>query len=316
MMAAAAARRAGGLALDGSAIGAAVELACRLEATAPKPGNVSPGRPFADTTYEDFVASAAAIRAPMAAAGARNLGDTIWLSVEATSRTTCANTNLGIVLLLAPLARAAAQLSESSWPPAVGERMRSWRLELRRVLMETTVDDARSAYRAIRLAHPGGLGSAADQDVAREPTVTLLEAMQRASDRDGIAREYATAFETTFQRGVPALLTARGDGLTWNDALIETFLAILVAAPDTHIARRGGEERARHVSALARDALRAGGVRSEGGKQAIAAMDTALRDARNVANPGTSADLTAAAAFVVLLTGEAAADQPATGELL
>ena len=45
-----------------------------------------------------------------------------------------------------------------------------------------------------------------------EPTVTLLEAMRLAAHRDGIAREYATAFETTFEIGAPALEQARATG--------------------------------------------------------------------------------------------------------
>src|SRR4051794_27315435 len=85
----------------------AAQLACLIEASAPKPGNVSPGRHFADARYEDFLASAAAIGEPMAAAGSRPVGATVRLAVEATARWTPSNTNLGIVLLLAPLARAA-----------------------------------------------------------------------------------------------------------------------------------------------------------------------------------------------------------------
>src|SRR5687768_4055615 len=90
-------------------VAAAAQLACLLEVSAPKPGNVSPGRHFADTRYEDFLASAVAIGAPLAGAGTRPLGATIRLAIEATARWTKSNTNLGIVLLLAPLARAAAE---------------------------------------------------------------------------------------------------------------------------------------------------------------------------------------------------------------
>src|SRR5438309_7153481 len=85
----------------------AAQLACLIEASAPKPGNVSPGRHFTDARYEDFLASAAAIGEPMAGAGSRPVGATVRLAVEATARWTSSNTNLGIVLLLAPLARAA-----------------------------------------------------------------------------------------------------------------------------------------------------------------------------------------------------------------
>ena len=168
------------------------------------------------------------------------------------------------------------------------------------MLTQTTVDDARHVYAAIRRAAPGGLGRAAEQDVAGEPDVTLLEAMRLAADRDSVAREYATGFETTFERGAPTLERARRDGLPWGDAIVETFLQLLAHERDTHIVRRTGVEAADRVSALARAALEAGGVRSPEGRQAIETMDAAIRDPRNSNNPGTTADLTAASIFATL----------------
>jgi triphosphoribosyl-dephospho-CoA synthase len=156
-------------------------------------------------------------------------------------------------------------------------------------------------YAAIRRAKPGGLGQSDTQDVAGEPDVTLLDAMRLAADRDGVAREYATDFEVTFDRGAPALARARGDGLSWSDAIVETYLSLLAAGIDTHIVRRTGLAAAEHVSMLAREALTVGGVRTDEGRQAVEAMDLAMRDARNSHNPGTTADLTAAAIFVTLL---------------
>jgi triphosphoribosyl-dephospho-CoA synthase len=277
---------------DNVDVAVAAQLACLLEASAPKPGNVSPGRHFADVRYEDFLASAAAIGGPLAGAGTRPLGATVRLAVEATARWTRTNTNLGIVLLLAPIARAA--LLESAG---------THRDRIRRVLEATTVQDARDVYAAIRCAAPGGLGRVETQDVADEPTMTLLDVMRLAADRDGIAREYATGFEVTFLTAAPAVARARGEGLSWDDAAVETFLTLLAASPDTHVTRRGGAAMAAEVSRHARFALAAGGVRTERGRKAIDDMAGELRDARHRANPGTTADLTAAAIFVVLLEG-------------
>jgi len=292
-----------GVPRDTVAIAGRAQFACVLEASAPKPGNVSPGRPFSDVRYEDFVVSAEAIARPLEGAGRRPLGETILMAVESTAARTRANTNLGIVLLLAPLARAAVRLLDAPTLPARSDRLRNLRAAVGRVLGDTTVEDARHAYRAIRLAQPGGLGNAEEQDVATEPTITLLEAMRLAADRDGIAREWDTTFEMTFERGVPALLNARADGLATSDAIVETYLTLLAGTPDTHIVRRGGDALAQRVSRLAADALAAGGVRSELGRRAIDAMDAALRDPRNLANPGTTADLTAATLFAALLAG-------------
>jgi triphosphoribosyl-dephospho-CoA synthase len=131
--------------------------------------------------------------------------------------------------------------------------------------------------------------------------VTLLDAMRLAADRDGIAREYAEAFEATFEIGAPALERARADGLGWSEAVVETFLTLLAARPDTHIARRGGAALAAQATRLAAGALAEGGVRSAAGLNAIDEMDRVLRDERHHGNPGTTADLTAASIFVCLL---------------
>ncbi len=274
-------------------------MACLIESSAPKPGNVSPGRPFRDVGYEDFLASAVAIGEPLHGAADRPLGATIRMAVEATRRWTPANTNLGIILLLAPLVKAAGTVDAVEAPVGAQALRRS----LERVLSATTVQDARDAYAAIRTAAPAGLDTVPTQDVREEPTVTLLAAMQLAAHRDTIAREYVTAFDITFTIGAPSLARARKDGLTWDDAVVETFLNLLAGTPDTHIARRAGEDVALQVSRAARAALDAGGVRSESGRGAIAALDEALRDPMNARNPGTSADLTCAAIFVALMDG-------------
>lgn len=274
-------------------IAAFAQLACLLEVSAPKPGNVSPGRPFADLSYEDFLTSAVAIGPAFTRVADQAVGETVRQAIDVTACWTKTNTNLGIVLLLAPLARAAVR--------AGGGELRD---SLRGVLHELTVADAREVYAAIRRAKPGGLGRADTQDVASEPDVTLLEAMRLAADRDGIAREYATGFAVTFERGAPTLARARADGLSWSDAIVETYLSLLAHAIDTHIVRRTGVAAAERVSQLARQALEAGGVRSAAGRQAVEDMDRVMRDARNSNNPGTTADLTAAAIFVTLISRE------------
>ena len=136
-------------------IAAFAQLACLLEASAPKPGNVSPGRHFVDLTYEDFLASAVAIAPAFMRVADQGVGETIRQAIDATTCRTRTNTNLGIVLLLAPLARAAAMTA--------GDDLRQ---ALRRVLDGTSLEDARQVYAAIRRARPGGLGRSDTQDVA------------------------------------------------------------------------------------------------------------------------------------------------------
>ncbi|MEO8029396.1 MAG: triphosphoribosyl-dephospho-CoA synthase [Gemmatimonadota bacterium] len=270
-------------------IAAAVELACRLEADAPKPGNVQPGRPFGDMSHRDFVVSGAAIAPVLAHAGDRPLGETILSAVDATRRVTAANTNLGIILLMAPLTKGALASATSL------------RAGVRRVLAATTVADAEQSYAAIRLAGAGGMGSSGTQDLSGAPTVNLLEAMRLAADRDAIAGEYATGFAITFGETLPSLRQARRDGLEWPDAVVESYLAVLAARPDTLIGRKLGAAAAAAVSEQALAVQLAGGVRTGHGRTMIAAFDASLSDPHNSRNPGTTADLVAAGILALLL---------------
>jgi len=273
-------------------VAAAAQLACLLEVSAPKPGNVSPFASFRDATYEDFLASAAAIGPALAAAGERPLGATIRAAVEATARWAPSNTNLGLVLLLTPLARAALTPGGASL-----------RARLAATLAATTVADACDTYAAIRVAAPGGLGRAPDQDVSGTPTATLRDVMALAAERDAIAAEYASDFRTTFELGAPALRAALADRLPWRDAVVEAYLTLLAAAPDTHIARKLGLPAAVNVQQRGRSVLEAGGVRTAVGREALAALDRELRDDANTLNPGATADLTGSGVYVVLLEG-------------
>ncbi|MGE0593550.1 MAG: triphosphoribosyl-dephospho-CoA synthase [Vicinamibacterales bacterium] len=291
-------------------LGTLAQLACLLEVSAPKPGNVSPGRPFRDVTHAHFLASALAVGEAFRDAGAQPVGVTIRRAIAATRRWCPCNTNLGIVLLLAPLARAVATapsggVAETAQPLEAWASHGApwWARAVRRVLEATTVDDARETYAAIRLAAPGGLGRADQEDVADEPGRSLLEVMRLAADRDAVAREYATAYEVTRTRVVPALLAARAVSLTWDDAIVETSLELLAAAPDTHVARRAGQAEAETVRRDAQAVVAAGGVRTEAGRRHLAAFDASLRDPLNRRNPGATADLVTAGLFVVLAHG-------------
>src|SRR5687768_40558 len=85
-------------------IEAAVRAACLLEVTARKVGNVHPLAAFADCDWEAFAASAEAIAPVLGRAPGRPLGETILEAVVATKQRVGRNTNLGMILLLAPLA--------------------------------------------------------------------------------------------------------------------------------------------------------------------------------------------------------------------
>src|SRR3954463_9294833 len=272
------------------AVAGAAQLACVLEASAEKPGNITPRHDFADTSYEDMLRSAIALGPELRRAAQRGVGATVLAAVRATGRVAGANTNLGIALLLAPLARAALDGGDL-------------RAGVEDVLAALTVQDARDAYAAIRLAAPGGLDDPVDHDVRDAPRVTLREAMAAAAARDSIAAEYAHGFPITLGTGRPALDAALAAGLPERDAVVELFLGLLAEGPDTPIARKAGRGAAERVSAGAARALAAGGVRTAGGRAAVAQLDAALRADGNALNPGTTADLVTAVLFVGLLDG-------------
>src|SRR5215204_6899606 len=273
----------------GSVAGAA-QLACVLEVGAEKPGNITPSHDFHDTSYEDMLRSAIAVGPELARAGERAVGATVLAVVEASRRVAPANTNLGIALLLAPLAKAALD----------GGPLRA---RLGTTLRELDVADARAAYAAIRLSGAGGLHERVEHDVGSEPTVGLREAMASAAERDSIASEYVTDYAMTFETGVPALVAALGDGLAVREAIVELHLRLLDQAPDTLIARKRGADAAARVSAGAREVLSAGGVRTAAGRRALRSFDASLREPANALNPGTTADLETATLFVALVEG-------------
>jgi triphosphoribosyl-dephospho-CoA synthase len=276
--------------LSPARIAAAATLACTLEVSAEKVGNVTPTRAFADARFEDFALSAQALGTAMADAAPGRIGRAVHRAVASTARVAASNTNLGMALLFAPLAAAAR-----------GRGAAGLRHRLVRVLRALSVDDARWAYRAIRLARPGGLGREKVADVARAPAVTLGEAMRHAAARDTIAAEYARGFPVTFGVALAALRRARHQGLDLLGAIAQAHLAVMARVPDTLIARKAGAGVAAAVAERARAVMRAGGLATRKGAAAARRLDADLRRDGNRLNPGTSADLVAAALFVWLL---------------
>ncbi|HLJ21226.1 MAG TPA: triphosphoribosyl-dephospho-CoA synthase, partial [Stellaceae bacterium] len=170
--------------------------ACRTELRALKPGNVHVHAEGHGMTVRDFQVSAEAAAGPISELGA-SVGTRIRRAVEASWAAVPLNTNLGIVLLAAPLLCAAERTGGS------------FRNRLTSVLGQLTIADAVDAFAAISRANPGGLGRAEAQDVGTVPTVTLLEAMRLAADRDRIARQYATGYADVFEIGVARIQAAQ-----------------------------------------------------------------------------------------------------------
>jgi triphosphoribosyl-dephospho-CoA synthase len=264
-------------------------LACLWEAVSPKPGNVHRGADFSSLTLGDLVTAAVAIGRPLENAVERPLGRTVWDATAAVASLVDTNAYLGTILLLAPLA-AAPQT----------EPLRSG---LKTLLARLGPEDAELVYSAIRLARPGGLGSVSEHDVHGLPPADLLLAMQAASDRDLVARQYATGFQDLFETIVPWLEEEWTSAAQSVDAIIALHIRIMSRFPDSLIARKCGP------GVAAESSIRAGAVwqcRQESAEAyhgALADFDFWLRQDGHRRNPGTTADLVAAALFVALREG-------------
>jgi triphosphoribosyl-dephospho-CoA synthase len=269
--------------------GLCAQTACLWEATARKAGNVHRYRDFSDLTYLDFALSAAAIGPVLSRAPGQRVGRTVLQCIEATTRVAASNTNLGMVLLLAPLATVPA-----------GEELR---LGVARVLAGLDREDAQLVFEAIRLAKPGGLGEVPEQDVRQQPTEGLRAIMRLAEERDRIARQYVTDFADVFEEVVPTLVRGVEELGTLEGAIIQAQLKMLEKWPDSLIARKCGPGEAEEVCWRARHVLNEGWPQERAGWLAYDELDTWLRGQGHQRNPGTTADLLTAGLFVLLREG-------------
>ncbi len=265
-------------------VAAAYIEACLAELDAPKPGNVHRFAAGHGMEVEDFMRSAEASATPIAAKGAR-VGIRVRSAVDATLAAVGQNTNLGIILLCAPLAAAAAT-PDLALRPA-----------LAKVLDRLDREDAADVFSAIAAANPGGLGSAPRHDVHAPATVTLREAMAEAAERDRIARQYVTDYEDIFLLGLPALATARRRQREAHWSTLAVYLTFLATIPDTHILRKFDAAIAEEIRRDAADwsAAFAAARDPQGIADGLLSWDASLKS-RGI-NPGTSADLTVATLF-------------------
>jgi triphosphoribosyl-dephospho-CoA synthase len=264
----------------------AIRWACILEATAPKVGNVFPGRSFEDLNYADFVAAAeiavrelAIVEAPIS----QRMLETILQTAKSVGN----NVNLGIVLLLGPLVKADLARTSDQWQGAISG-----------VLDAFTESDGEMIFQAINAASAGGLGTVESNDVrATTGPVNIIEAMTEAAGRDRVARQYASGFEdliTTVAPIVKDSIEAAEDLLT---GISRAHLRLLASEPDSLIARKCGLDFAIQV----RD--RAAEINIDDQLQ-IERFDQWLRTDGHRRNPGTTADLIAASLYLILRSSE------------
>jgi triphosphoribosyl-dephospho-CoA synthase len=299
-----------------------LELAMLLEVSAAKPGNVTPTVGFEGTRVEHFLASAVAAESSFEEAARRGIAvhdKKLSVSDVGMGRIIkeCAadinawqkggNTLLGTVMLFVPIAVVAGMTPTEENFVFDFHRLRE---NLKLAVESTTAEDAVHLYEAIDIAKPSGLGGAPDLDVTDpasktrilEENVSLYEVFKIAAGYDAICAEWVNNYPVTFDLAYPYLMEQlkRGD---LNTAIVHVFLKVLSEHPDTFIARKVGVEKAREVSLDAKKILELGGLETSEGRKSILELDRRLRESGNLLNPGTTADITAAALALCTLGG-------------
>jgi len=276
--------------IDQQQLMALFKEACLCDVQAFKPGNVSVYNAGHDMTVDDFILSAEesawAITNP-----AYSLGEKIYYAVKATREAVNCNTNLGILLLAAPVCQAAYQQQQNQ----------SLAEALALVLQNTTIEDADWTFKAITLASPGGLGESEDQDVNEPAAVSLLQAMEIASEKDRIAKQYTTNYKDIFDFAVLRYNDAfvKFDNQAWATSAV--FTGLLSYLPDSHIERKYGDKYSgwvRKQISTVDDAL----LNTSNPEQLLPMLHDVDRKFKDKGiNPGTTADLTVATVLIILM---------------
>jgi len=263
--------------------------ACEVELQAFKPGNVSIFADGHDMTVEDFRRSAE-VSTPAICDENYSLGEKIFYAVKATQEAVGCNTNLGIILLCAPLIQAVQRYPDLDL-----------RTALVNVLKSTTIDDANWTFKAIALASPGGLGEVENQDVNENATVTLQAAMRIASNKDRIALQYVSDYKDIFDLGVLSYTCCfnRWGEQSW--AAVAVYADLLSQFPDSHIERKFGSRYSAKVATIMTELSNKLRITNdpEQVKPLLYQMDAELKS--HGLNPGTSADLTVATVLTAFL---------------
>lgn len=303
-------------------VASCLELAILLESSAHKPGNVSIVTNFESTRYEHFLASAVAATPYFVSAASRGIAvsegnmrvDRVGIGQiirDCVSRIQAwqhgGNTLLGTVILLVPIAVGAGMSCDEE---NVLDK-RKLRQNLKQIVESTTPQDAVALYEGIRIANPGGLGKVPNLDVnspdsSREildKGISLYQIFKIASPYDRICSEWVENYKITFDFCYPYFSEQIKKTNDVSKAIIQTFLKVLATYPDTFIARKVGFDRAKEVSLEAAQIVRLGGLETSIGRQSLSKFDDELRQQSNLLNPGTTADITAAALTLSVLGG-------------
>jgi len=267
-------------------------LAMLIElSSSPKPGNVDRGHDFDEIKFHHFLISAVSAYPAFrdAAMGSESTGALIRRAVSSwKSWGLFQNTHFGSVALLVPLAVAAGRNGDL-------------KAEVARVLEETTAEDAIEFYAAFAIAGARvadvedlSLKDPASLNRVRSEGRTLLDLMRLSQGHDLVAREWSTGFERSFE--LAELLGRRVADLGLNDGVVMTYLDALAEVPDSLVASKFGLNKAEEVSRRAKSIL---GLEVQETLRLAEELDRKFVEGD--INPGSTADLIAAALFISLV---------------
>jgi triphosphoribosyl-dephospho-CoA synthase len=299
---------------SGYSIGRLAELACLLEVSASKPGNVHRGADFEDVTFTDFAVSAVALGQAIDECVQCSYGTTVLSVAKRTVAAVNSNTNLGINLLFSAMAKAAATASNSSGQAteeavtatatAVTAEHQITTDAMRHFLSGLSASDAAQVFEAIRLMNPSGLGEAYENDVRKQPAGTLLEAMDAAKDRDLVAAQFSNGFADVFEKTMPWILEGRDYFGSLMQGIVLAHVRLMAEVPDSLIARKNGIDLAVQSQLMAQKCVDAADQGPTVFFEMVSNLDFWLRSDGHKRNPGTTADLIAAGLFAGLLNGK------------
>ena len=253
--------------------------ACSKDVEVIKPGNVNIDYPHSDTTAYDFLRSAHDSCKSLFKQDF-SLGERIYYSVSDSRKNTKVNTNLGILLLIAPIIHSLLHSTKTTFRSA-----------LKDVIKTSQISDTNLLCRAINFVNPGGLGEKERMSTNSLPRVTLKTIMDKSANYDRLSYQYSTGYSDILDFIVPRIIEHKKNIENTDFLLSLVFLEILSEIPDTHISRKFNEKIAKKTSNEACDLIKI--INTERSrKKALSRICQLDYEYKNKGiNPGTTADL-------------------------
>ena len=261
-------------------------FSCKKDIELIKPGNVNLLSSHKDTKAQDYLDSAILSSKELFNQN-YSLGKRILESVNVTRSKVNVNTNLGIILLCAPVIQSYIDFNNLDL-----------REGIKKTLSTTSIKDTHDLCAAINISSPGGLGDSDMYDTASYPNASIKQIMNYSQEYDRISYQYSHNFSDIFDFIIPKLefLNQRYESLDISLSLL--FIEILAKIPDSHISRKFGDKIAKKTSNNAHDLLKILDREHDPDYLAKALNNLDYEYKKKGINPGTTADLLVASLMI------------------